>query len=282
MKKIIVNADDLGYAPGVNRGILDAHRKGILTSTTVMINLPHAPAALDLMAAEAPNLGIGLHLTLTAGPPVSPPDQVASLLGDNGHFKTLQQWTADMDSADPDHVRRELTAQVARFREWTGRLPDHLDSHHHICYLLPAGLRAMLDIAAEHDLPMRSAGLDMPPDERLRLLRDLLGGLPDDAARRLIDRLQAVLESGPPPRFPARFDGTFFAQKATLGHLLVILTTLPDDSVTEIMCHPGYVDAALTGGYREPRETEIEHLTHAATRECVQSEGIQLVTFGDV
>lgn len=61
---------------------------------------------------------------------------------------------------------------------------------------------------------------------------------------------------------------------------MVILTTLPDEGVTELLCHPGYVDDALrTSGLVEQREDELLHLTHAATRECVQAEGIRLVTF---
>jgi len=71
MKKLIVNADDFGRSPGINRGILDAHLNGIVTSTTVMINYPDAAPGLEQALLKAPDLGIGLHLNLTSGRPVS-------------------------------------------------------------------------------------------------------------------------------------------------------------------------------------------------------------------
>ena len=73
MKRLIVNADDFGRSPGINRGILEAHLRGIVTSTTVMVNCPAAALGLERALAEAPDLGIGLHITLTAGRPLSPP-----------------------------------------------------------------------------------------------------------------------------------------------------------------------------------------------------------------
>ena len=78
MKRLIVNADDFGRAPGVNQGILDAHTHGIVTSTTVMINYPDAPAGIERAQADAPDLGLGLHLNLTSGPPISAPEDIAS------------------------------------------------------------------------------------------------------------------------------------------------------------------------------------------------------------
>jgi chitin disaccharide deacetylase len=283
MKYIIVNADDLGRAPGVNRGIVDAHRKGIVTSTTVMINLPDAPAGLELAQAQAPHLGVGLHLNLTSGPPVSPPESVASLLDGDGRFVHINRWHAENRALDPAHVQREIEAQFDRYVELTGGPPDHLDSHHHAAFLHPAALRTVLALAAEHSLPLRNVGIDGPPNETAAALRGLIPALTPEAARVLLDTLRAVLDDGPAPRWPARFEGSFYDRGATLGHLLVILTTLPDDSITEIMCHPGYPDETLaTSGYIAPREAEIGHLTHAATRECVQSEGIRLVTFGDL
>lgn len=282
MKQLIVNADDFGRSPGVVRGILEAHHKGIVTSTTVMINYPAAPQGLEQALASALRLGIGLHLNVTSGRPVSDPAAVPSLVDERGVFHFIADWGHRIDAFDPDDLRREVMAQFDRFVSLTGRIPDHLDAHHHATYLHPASLRVMLELAAEHGLPMRDAYFDAP-ERAFGALRGMIPSMSEDRAWALLDDLRAVLAESPAAWCPARFHQEWYDSTATLGDLLVILTTLEPDSVTELMCHPGYVDEALAdSGYIHPREDEIAHLTHAATRECVQSEGIRLITFADL
>jgi predicted glycoside hydrolase/deacetylase ChbG (UPF0249 family) len=281
MKRLIVNADDFGRSPGVNQGIFDSHRKGILTSTTVMVNYPDAPAGLEQARVEAPTLGLGVHICLTSGHPVLPPAAVPSLVKDDGWFYHIREWAGVAGQFDPDDLRREMEAQVERFVSLTGQPPDHLDSHHHAAYLHPAALASLLDIAAERGLPLRNAGLDGPPDEIRTSLGEWIPGLPAGAASGWIEQLQAVLADGPTPFWPARLEPGFYGPRATLGDLLLILANLPEESLTEIMCHPGYVDEALaSSGYTTEREAEVDHLTHTATRECVRAEGIVLIPFG--
>ena len=285
MKQLIVNADDLGRAPGVNRGIVEAHLNGIVTSTTVMINLPDAPAALELVAAEAPKLGVGLHVNLTKGKPVSPPQSVRSLLDESGEFHHIRDWSRLYDHFDPDHIQREIAAQVARFVQLTGHPPDHLDSHHHAAYLHPVALEAMLEIARGYHIPLRQVRVDSEDtEEAVQNLMRVLPIFSEDTARRMVEAVGDVLARQPsPPLWPARLELGFYDETATLGDLLVILTNLPPDSLTELMCHPGYVDEVLqSSGYMARREDELAHLTHPATRECVQAEGIELIAFGDI
>ena len=78
-KRLIVNADDYGHSPGICLGIREAHLEGIVTSTTAMMNRPLAPAELTVAARTCPNLGVGVHLVLTAGKPVLAAEKVASL-----------------------------------------------------------------------------------------------------------------------------------------------------------------------------------------------------------
>jgi predicted glycoside hydrolase/deacetylase ChbG (UPF0249 family) len=284
MKQLIVNADDFGRAPGVNRGILAAHHTGIVTSTTVMVNYPDAPAAIEQALSTAPDLGLGLHLNLTSGSPVSPADTIPSLLNGNGEFYHVREWATRFDSLDPDAIRREMTAQVERFVSLARQPPDHLDSHHHATYLHPVALETMFDIANRYNIPMRHARLDTTYEAARSELIAIMPGVPETFARSLYDQLHAVISQQPrPPFWPARMENGYFAQRATLGDLLLILTNLADGSLTELMCHPGYVDDALAGSsYLNTREEELGHLTHAATRECIQSEGITLIAFGDL
>ena len=79
MPNLIVNADDLGRMAGVNRGVVEAHKQGIVTSTTVMVNYPDAVGGIEMALEEAPFLGVGLHLTLTSGRPVSSADDIKTI-----------------------------------------------------------------------------------------------------------------------------------------------------------------------------------------------------------
>jgi len=286
MRDLIVNADDFGRAPGVNRGILEAYEAGIVTSTTVMINFPDAAAGLEQALASAPDLGIGLHLNLTSGRPVLPAERVPSLVNDDGRFHHIQDWAAHMDAFEPDHIRAELVAQLDHFLSLAGRPPDHLDAHHHAIYLHPDALPVMLEFAHSYNLPIRDtqlSALDDSPDGALAELMSVVPGLSDLAAQKLVERLRHALDQGPAPHCPARLELGFYDKQATLGNLLVILTNLPEDRPTEMMCHPGYVDEVLgASGYVHGREAEIGHLTHPATLECIRSEEIRLITFGDL
>jgi predicted glycoside hydrolase/deacetylase ChbG (UPF0249 family) len=121
VRRLIVNADDLGYDPAIDRGILEAHARGLVTSATAMVDTPFAAAAL---AAAPPTLGVGLHLVL-----------------------------------DPTLDRAAAAAAVARqldrFATLRGAPPTHLDSHKH-AHARPAILAAVMDAAAARGLPVRA------------------------------------------------------------------------------------------------------------------------------
>ena len=106
-KIIIVNGDDFGASIGINRGLIEAHKNGILTSASLMINMPAAEEAIELSAAY-PDLGVGLHVNFTnEGDPV-------------------------IDLSDIEAARTELNEQYQRFVECAGRPPTHIDSHHNV------------------------------------------------------------------------------------------------------------------------------------------------------
>ena len=280
MPALIVNADDLGRTAGINRGILEAHKKGIVTSTTALVNFPDAGDGIALMLKEAPFLGLGLHLNLTSGKPVSAPEDVPSLVEAEGDFQRPEGWGAIMDTFVPEEVERELRAQFERFVALAGKPPTHLDSHHHAVYAVPAGLRTMLALAQEHSLPVRR-----PPFAAERAMDTaahwLLEGLSPARARVVAEELHGLLKSYPEVRFPDRFVTSFYDKQAILGELLVIMTTLPQEGVTELMCHPGYSEG-LDSSYNVQREAEIQWLTYPSTHEVIVAEGIQLMTFAEM
>lgn len=277
-RQLIVNADDYGRTPQVSRGILQAHRHGIVTSTTVMVNQP----AIGEQLAEAllcPALGIGLHLVFTAWRPVLAPAQVPALVDEEGRFLEQHTVWAQAESIPISQLRAEFSAQMALFRTLAGRLPDHLDCHHFV-HLYPPFFQAYADLALEHKLPLR---VPFPPEAEFpRAVRTLpfLEGFPRDLVRGMIATNSALLKARH-VAYPDHFIGTFFGREAlTIDGLSILLEGLPE-GISELMCHPGYADDTLSSSsYRQERETELALLTHPATIEHIRALAIELVTFG--
>jgi predicted glycoside hydrolase/deacetylase ChbG (UPF0249 family) len=280
-QQLIINADDFGLTAGVSRGILEAHHKGVVTSTTVMIGAPDAARAIAEAMESAPKLGLGLHLTMSGQvSPVLPAAQIPSLVTDtgSGFFHPLGEWKKRYDQLDHDEIRRELTAQVDRFIALAGKPPDHLDGHHHAVYLHPTGLRTLFDLAAQYQIPVRNLGADPAVGSLGSVLRNQLNGVPSAARDAGVEAIKAVLQAGPIPVWPTRFEADFYDKNATLGDLLLMLTNLPE-GVTELMCHPGYPDESLLSDYNTKRQSEISTLCHASVKELIKAHGIELVTF---
>jgi predicted glycoside hydrolase/deacetylase ChbG (UPF0249 family) len=123
MRSLVVNADDFGISGGVNRGIAEAHRQGIVTSASLMIGRPGSDDAAQI-ARECPALSVGLHAVLP-------------------------------DEAPGSACRAALSAQLHAFRELLGRPPTHLDSHHHV-HCRPPLLGAFGDVADGYGIPLRA------------------------------------------------------------------------------------------------------------------------------
>ena len=248
-KCLIVNADDFGRTAGVNLGIVDAHRRGIVTSASLMVAYPAAQEAACL-AAEAPGLGVGLHLAFTGGAPVLRPSELPKLVDASGHLPGKADRLAD---ASPAEVLAEARAQLRRFRELLGRSPTHFDTYHH-AHRYPAVLEAIVTLAWETGLPVRS----LSPEMRSRFKRE---GIPT----------------------PDRFAESFYGEGATLERLLRILSGLALETA-ELMCHPAVVDDELraSSDHTDSRTRELEVLTHTEARQAIQAAGIRLIHFGEL
>jgi len=276
-RQLVVNADDYGLAPGVSRGILAAYKKGIVTSTTMKVNHPDIEdQMLDALASTG--MGLGLHLVFTAWRPVLPPAWIPGLVTAEGSFLDQHSVWACAERVPLDQIEAELSAQVERFADLAGVLPDHLDCHHFV-HLYPPFFQVYADLAARFNLPLRVA---FPLETNFgRAVQTLpfLKGFPRDLVRGMLATNSALVKARQ-LAYPDRFIGTFFGRKAlALDHLLGLLDTLPD-GVSELMCHPGYDDPALaTSSYRSERETELCLLTHPAVRARLVRQGIELVTF---
>ena len=247
---LIVNADDFNLTAGVSRGILDGHRNGIITSTTIMVNLPGLAHSRDL-AREAPGLGLGLHVNLTLGAPVLPAECVRSLVDRDGQFVRDRERAGHVGL--PAELRDEVAAQLRRFEEVFGYRPTHLDTHYHM-HRLPRVLAAVLEVAADLGLPVRAVTPEMAVQIRRR-------GLP------AVDRM--VGDVGPDAYW-------------TAARLVQFIQTA-EDGVTELMCHPGYADDALAvSTYREQREGELRGLCDPRPKAALAVADVRLISYREL
>lgn len=264
---LIVNGDDFGLCESVSQGILQAHREGILTSTSFMVNLPGA-AEMAALLKEVPELGVGIHLNLTTGAPVLPPEQVPTLVNGEGSFSRALlhlRFRVNLEEA-----RREWEAQVQRGVALLGRLPTHLDTHRYL-QGYPGFAEVMLTVARSCGIPAVRCIYPhtVPPGAMARW--NPAGLMLDRYIRR---SAELVARSG------VRCPDTTSAGDFDLEGLLRRLEHLPP-GVTELVTHPGKVDDRLRSlsSLVVQREVELAALTAPAVREAVQRLGIQLVSF---
>lgn len=284
MPQLIVNADDFGFSPATNAGILEAHHNGIVTSTTVMINLDHAPSGLAQLLEDAPNLGVGLHLNFSQGRPVADQRQVSSLVDDDGNFFGIQDWLARVMEFGHDDFYAEIDAQINRFIRLTGRKPSHLDAHYHLAFLHPFALEATLKVAQEHgNLPLRQVmNMDQDDSALVQQTMGLLPNLEHDWVAGLVGMLRSILTEGHfLPNMPARLETGFSGQHIALGDMLNILMLLDDERPTELMCHPGQLNDPMNVA-PQSRAQELSVLTHPTTKEVIERYTINLISFADL
>ena len=287
MKNLIVNADDLGWSAGVNRGIVDAHRRGLVTSTSLIANGP--AFASGIAAAQSnPELGVGVHLNLSNGAPTAPAAQVPSLVNAACEFEggpeSLIVRIAS-HSLELAHVEREWDAQIEKIRD-AGIAPTHLDGHKHV-HMLPGLFEIALRLAKKHNIRA------MRISHEASKLRALLAS--GGAQKRSVVLKQGVQARG--LKLLARDAGEmadraglvtadYFCGIAQTGVMTregveALLTNLPDGT-TELMCHPGYHDDDLRHSptrLQESRQCELAILTDPQVRKLVATQGIRLISY---
>lgn len=205
MKMLIINADDFGYSVGINDGIIDSHKYGVLTSTTLMANMPGFSHAVSL-AKDNPKLGVGVHLTLTCDKPVL--KNVSSLVQDNGYFHSIGFYEQEF-KIDADDLYKEWKAQIEKVIA-SGIIPTHLDSHH--VNSLPGISEVFNSLAREYKLPVRGNYV-VPKD-----IKTTKG-------------------------FYTDFD-SLATNKEIWKHMDIknLIDSVISYGTVEAMCHPGYID----------------------------------------
>ncbi|OLB87241.1 MAG: hypothetical protein AUI12_07175 [Acidobacteria bacterium 13_2_20CM_2_57_6] len=290
VKNLIVNADDLGWTEGVNRGIVEAFHGGIVTSTSLLANGAAFAGGVDA-ARSAPGLGIGVHLNLSDGPPVAKPESVASLLNDEGEFAggpeslLLRRARRGLALAE---VEIEWDAQIRKVRD-AGILPTHLDGHKHV-HMLPGLFEIALKLAKRHGIAAIRVSL-----ESSSLRAALASGAKQHAGVIMKQGVQArglkllARDAREQAERAGISTADYFCGIAQTGELTregveQFLKNLPDGT-TELICHPGYADDALQKSatrLQHSRQTELQILTDTGIRNLVASLGIRLIDYGFV
>lgn len=265
MKRLIINADDYGRTPEISRGIREAHLRGVVTSTTCMMNLPNTGDDISVALNEMPNLGLGVHLVLTMGQPLSAPESVPSIVDERGNFFKYNPFIECLSTLEIDEVKREWRAQIDLFIQFAKKKPTHVDSHHHSSYFSPQLFRGMLELAKEYDCAIRFPFT--------KITREL---------EQTALEVSALIAEFHPPH-PDVFFVNFYDETATKEHLLHILDNVTEGT-SELMCHPGHVDGAFAkeSTYNFQRERELEILTDPVIINAIGAHAIELITFADL
>lgn len=243
--KLIVNADDFGISLGTNYGILEAHKNGIVSSTTLMVNMKTCEHAVNL-AKMAPALGVGIHFNLTKGFPLTNPK---TLLAPNGEFfKDYKNITL----APEKEIETELRAQLQKFLSF-GIEPSHFDSHHHI-HLLPNVMNVVEKLAKEFEKPVRKAWYNDLNTRNFTL--EIKGN--DDF-------------------------GDFFGEDVTVDTLIDIIKNSKGE-VLEIMCHPAFLDPEIyrESSYNLGRINEYSILTSKKIKDFIKNNNIEIINFKQI
>lgn len=280
-KRLIINADDFGLCDGVNRAIVKAHSEGVLTSATIMANMPDAGDAVK-RAKQLPNLGVGVHLNLTVGQPITKDSFVSSLLNGDGEFINSPARLAILSLIYPavrNAIRAEFAAQIQSVIN-SGIKPTHLDSHKHI-HSFPLIFPIVCELAERFKIP--AVRWTFEPKELSRMPWPLPseGGAKRARLVRIMAKINRMQKS------------SLFKTQALLGvaHTGKIDTTFfravalyNSADIAEVMTHPGFIDGLDRHKTRliQQRQLELETLCSEKTKQYIKDAGIKLVHYGQL
>lgn len=279
MPRLIVNADDFGLAPGVNRAILELHAGEVLTSATLMAKAAATEEAVK-MALAMPTLGVGCHIVLVDGAPVSDRDKIPSLVDRTtgnlhpslGSF-LKRSFTARIRSAE---VEAEASAQIALLQSYGLRL-THIDTHKHI-HMFPSILRSVLRAAKAAGIhavrnpfePIWSLNATTnAPDMRraeiifLRRFESKFRRIVDEEGFQTTDGAVGVLATG----------------TLDIATVNALIAAMPDGTF-ELVSHPGYRDEQLARA--NTRLLESREIERNALMTIKEYSGLNLISFAQL
>ncbi|HXN74151.1 MAG TPA: ChbG/HpnK family deacetylase [Candidatus Acidoferrales bacterium] len=284
-KRLIVNADDFGMSRGISDGILLAHRFGILTSASLMVNMPGSDYAVQCLPS-APALSLGIHLNICQGKPISPAADVPSLVGTNGYFhpplvmiRKLWRWQVSVRE-----LETEFRAQI-RWVKSRGLHPTHADSHHHM-HIYPAAVASFAhSVAAEGILSVRASRFSCWP-------KSGLPGGPHEGGivrRVLVQSYRSALQHSVLQKFSSAesrisFPSAARRDTANLGALWATAFENLPAGTFELACHPGFFERGFSefDPIHRQREDELGWLTNPKMRAVIERCDIHLISYSQL
>jgi hopanoid biosynthesis associated protein HpnK len=282
VRRLIINADDFGLTAGINRGILESHTRGMVTSATLMAGGERFAEAVS-MAKQAPKLSVGCHVVLVDGAPMLSGAEISSLTMSQSGTRFRQSLItfsclAAAGRLDPAHIEAEVTAQIRKLQA-AEILVSHLDSHKHT-HMFPAVLRGML--RAAKNCGVRAIRNPFEPlvmvtvrhwkrQFQLRMMRGFKASFRNalaDAGVVTTDGCVGVAATG----------------DLNLPTFQRLIENLPKGT-WELVSHPGYNDAELdhiTTRLRDSREKELTLLTSEAARQILEREQVELISYREL
>ena len=277
-RRLIVHADDFGLSERVNEGIVDVHRDGVLTSTSVIASGPAFEHAIALSRAT-PTLDIGVHLTLVEEEPVAAANVIPTLLDSNGRFYCdagtfMKRYL--LGAISIDEIGRELDAQIGKVIAH-GVKVTHVDGHQHL-HMVPGIRRIVGGLARKYAIPSIRY-----PKETLQLYmlheRESLVRVP----QLLVLNTFCTFARTADAKRPDHFCGFFYGGRLTKDNLMRTLRHLPSSGTSELMCHPGLSDPDSRyahWGYHW--KDEHDALIDPEVKDYLNGNGIRLISYADL
>ena len=274
MKRLIVSADDFGLTEGINNGIIESFNKGIVTSASLMVNMPSFEGSVNL-AQSNPDLAIGIHLNLVKGRPLQPISSVPSLVNKVGVFYTLPEFIRRLlfGKIILQEVERELRCQVEKTLA-ANLMVTHLDSHRHF-HIYPSILKIIIKLANKYGI------------NKIRCPRSVSNSprsLKELTLTCLSWKSLSVFNKNNIKHNQSFFDLVRIETAKDPFSALARFCKGLRQGVTELDCHPGFITEELDGieATIHNREKQIEILTNPDIAELFQKYDIKLISYDDI
>ena len=245
--KVIMNADDFGFSKGVNLAILEGFQHGILTSTSLMVNMPGFEHAVSLMKQYPDLLHVGIHLVTTVQ--YSVVKGLKTLTDENDHFYRDPEI---IEKSEQSELDKEYQAQMDKFLA-TGLRPDHIDFH--VC-MTPKQLKAAMKLAKKYHLPMRAQNQQIENILKEHGIAYAPCHIPDFYNHGTVETLLKL------------FEKAFYEKR----------------EIIELALHPAYVDQTLLdlSSYHVQRAREFASLMDSEVSAFIQQHDMELISFVDL